>query len=149
VRVVLDVNVLVAGFTARGFCAEVVEAGLADHVLLIDDQLIADVTRVLARRFRASPTMLEEVRGHLALRGERVAALPLSLPVCRDPDDDAILALAKAGDADAVVTGDDDLLVLHPWDGLPILRPREFWSWADAGTQAADGRRSTETGEED
>ncbi len=45
----------------------------------------------------------------------------------RDPDDDRILALARSFEADLLVTGDDDLLVLHPWEGIAIVRPREFW----------------------
>lgn len=141
-RVVLDVNVLVAGFTARGFCAEVVEVVLADHVLLIDEELIADVTRVLARKFRVPAATLDEVRRHLALRGEQVVTQPLSVTTCRDPDDDAVLALAKTGTADVLITGDDDLLVLHPFDGLPILRPREFWSWVATLTEKPEGGRA-------
>lgn len=45
---------------------------------------------------------------------------------CRDPDDDKLLALALSGAADLVVSGDADLLVLDPFQGLPILSPRRF-----------------------
>lgn len=39
---------------------------------------------------------------------------PVEIPnVCRDPDDDEILAIAIAGNADAVVTGDSDLLAIR------------------------------------
>ncbi len=55
---------------------------------------------------------------------------------CRDPDDDTILALAATGRADVIITEDDDLLVLNPFDGIRILRPREFWSWAAAPVDA-------------
>ncbi len=41
--------------------------------------------------------------------------------MCRDPDDDKFLELALSGDADVIVSGDDDLLVLHPFRGIPIL----------------------------
>ena len=46
--------------------------------------------------------------------------------VCRDPDDNAVLDCALAGGADCIVTGDRDLLVLHPFRGIRILRPAEF-----------------------
>jgi uncharacterized protein len=47
-------------------------------------------------------------------------------PRCRDPLDDKFLALAIAAEAAAIVSSDDDLLVLHPWCGLPVLTPAEF-----------------------
>ena len=46
--------------------------------------------------------------------------------VCRDPKDDKFLALALACEANALVSSDDDLLVLHPWNGLAILSAAQF-----------------------
>jgi putative PIN family toxin of toxin-antitoxin system len=45
---------------------------------------------------------------------------------CRDPTDDRFLELAVNGNADMIVTGDLDLLVLNPFRGLPIITPRVF-----------------------
>jgi len=47
-------------------------------------------------------------------------------PPCRDPNDNKFLALALAAEAVAIVSSDEDLLVLHPWRGISILRPSEF-----------------------
>ncbi len=47
-------------------------------------------------------------------------------PPCRDPSDNKFLALAKVCQADVLVSSDDDLLVLHPWQQMPVLRAREF-----------------------
>jgi len=52
-----------------------------------------------------------------------VAAPPLTQPVCRDPDDDAALACALAAHADLIVSGDDDLLILSTFEGIPIVTP--------------------------
>ena len=49
-----------------------------------------------------------------------------SVQVCRGPKDDRILELAVNGDADYIVTGDSDLLVLNPFRGIEILRPSDF-----------------------
>lgn len=49
-----------------------------------------------------------------------------SITACRDPKDDKFLELALSGEADALITSDQDLLVLHPFRGLPILTPRQF-----------------------
>ena len=51
------------------------------------------------------------------------AAWPLR---CRDPEDDKFLAVVQVAQADALVSSDDDLLVLHPWCGVPILTPAAF-----------------------
>lgn len=52
---------------------------------------------------------------------------PVSLPkpVCRDPDDDHVLACALATPADAIVSGDKDLTDLGSYQGIPILGARE------------------------
>ena len=50
---------------------------------------------------------------------------PLAQPVCRDPDDDELLALALAAQVDLIVSGDDDLLVLQAIEGIPILTPAQ------------------------
>jgi len=45
---------------------------------------------------------------------------------CRDVADNKYLELALAAEAAAIVSGDQDLLVLHPWRGIAILRPAEY-----------------------
>lgn len=49
-----------------------------------------------------------------------------SVRACRDPDDDHLLALALSGEADVIISGDADLLVLDPFRGIPILTPRRL-----------------------
>jgi putative PIN family toxin of toxin-antitoxin system len=45
---------------------------------------------------------------------------------CRDPEDDKFLALALTGHAEFILTGDQDLLSLHPFQGIDILSPRQY-----------------------
>jgi predicted nucleic acid-binding protein len=45
--------------------------------------------------------------------------------VCRDKDDDAVLALAVAAKVNIVISGDDDLLCLASFEGIPILTPAQ------------------------
>jgi uncharacterized protein len=47
-------------------------------------------------------------------------------PICRDPDYDKFLALAVTGGADAIISGDKDLLDLRVFDGIPIMTPAAF-----------------------
>jgi putative PIN family toxin of toxin-antitoxin system len=48
------------------------------------------------------------------------------IKVCRDPKDDKYLELAVACNASCIITGDKDLLVLNPFDNIPILTPADF-----------------------
>lgn len=53
-------------------------------------------------------------------------AVQSSISVCRDPRDDKFLSLAVSGNADLILTGDNDLLVLHPFRGIDILSPKDY-----------------------
>jgi putative PIN family toxin of toxin-antitoxin system len=54
------------------------------------------------------------------------------IAVCRDSKDDLVLEAAVDGQATCIVSGDDDLVVLHPFQGIPILRAGEFLAHYDA-----------------
>jgi len=56
---------------------------------------------------------------------EVIAPPPLEQPVCRDPDDDAVLALGVAANVDLIVSGDKDLLTLKSFQGIAIVTPAE------------------------
>jgi len=49
-----------------------------------------------------------------------------SINVCRDPKDNKFLELAIAAKASCIITGDDDLLILHPFREIPILNASDF-----------------------
>ena len=56
---------------------------------------------------------------------ERVA-ITATIKACRDATDDKFLELAVSGRAELVLSGDKDLLVLHPFRGIPIVAPAAF-----------------------
>jgi putative PIN family toxin of toxin-antitoxin system len=60
------------------------------------------------------------------LRVAIVVEISEAIAACRDPKDDKFLELAVSGHATCIVTGDDDLLVLNPFRGIPILSPEQF-----------------------
>jgi putative PIN family toxin of toxin-antitoxin system len=72
---------------------------------------------VVARAGIAPDRLLSELRQS----AEIIDPPPLAAPVSRDPDDDAILALAIAAQADVIVSGDKDLLALGSHAGIPIV----------------------------
>jgi uncharacterized protein len=56
---------------------------------------------------------------------EVIDPVPLPKPVCRDPDDDQVLALALAAKAELIVSGDADLLSLGTFEGIAIVAPAD------------------------
>jgi putative PIN family toxin of toxin-antitoxin system len=119
-RVVADANVLVSAAIARSPQAPsalIMEAVFDERIELVaSPTLLAEVIEVLARpRIRRYVTRDEadEFVSYLAAHSFLVADVPDPPRVCRDPDDDYLIALAAAAGADVLVTGDDDLLALE------------------------------------
>jgi putative PIN family toxin of toxin-antitoxin system len=52
--------------------------------------------------------------------------ITVSVNDCRDLRDNKFLELALSGQAECIISGDDDLLVLHPYKGVRIINPRTF-----------------------
>ena len=130
-RVVLDTNVVVAALVAEGLCREVLHRGVRLRVLATSGPLMVELETTLKRKFRITPAaaaFLEAFRKQVLL----VDPAPLPKPVCRDPDDDLVLATAVGASATAIVTGDDDLLVLRNYSGIEICTPRRFLEQLDA-----------------
>ena len=84
-----------------------------------------ELEEVLVVRFAHTPSLARTVRAEIELLAVVVDASDPE-PVARDPDDDAVLAAALAGQASIIVTGDRDLLVLGEHHGIRIVTPSDF-----------------------
>jgi putative PIN family toxin of toxin-antitoxin system len=131
VIVVLDTNVVVAALVAEGLCREVAYRAIRMRVLASSVALMDELERTLARKFTLTPAAAAFLR---SLQQQVPLAEPEALPtpICRDPDDDMVLATAVAARATTIVTGDDDLLVLGRYSGIEIVTPRRFLEQLDA-----------------
>jgi putative PIN family toxin of toxin-antitoxin system len=130
VRLVLDTNVLVASVAADGLCRDLVRVRLRPHAIITSEPLLRELRTVLRTKFKVDPDELPLLSA-LTEEAEVVAPVRLGERVCRDKDDDVVLATAVAGEANAIVTGDADLLVLKKFRGIRILSPRQFLELLD------------------
>jgi putative PIN family toxin of toxin-antitoxin system len=126
VKVVLDANVLLAGFATRGLCEAVLEACVGSHEIIISEPILTEVRRHLSGKFRAPAGRVAAIESLLRENSAMVRPAKVPSGACRDPSDLAVLGTALAGGADCLVTGDRDLLDLGEFRGIRILSPRAF-----------------------
>jgi putative PIN family toxin of toxin-antitoxin system len=127
VRVVFDTNVLVAGIVAEGLCREILEIHVPEHDVILSQVLWDELVATLRRKFGLTPDELP-ILGLYRQHAAWCEPAKLAKSVSRDPDDDWVLATAVAGDAEAIVSGDADLLTLGSYSGIRMLSPRQFIS---------------------
>jgi putative PIN family toxin of toxin-antitoxin system len=102
-------------------------------VFALSAEVDAEIAEVLGRpRFATAIAAARRTRILEILRGEAVWFSPAErVADCPDPKDNKYLELALAAEAGVIVSGDADLLVLHPWRGVRILQPAAYL--AEAG----------------
>ncbi len=129
-RVALDTNVLIsAALTRTGPPRGVVDLVRADSgVLLVSDETFAELRhRILGSKFDRYVDR-ESRAAFVALLAAVAQWVPIASAKlgCRDPTDDKILETALTGRADHLVTGDRDLFVMSPFQGIQIVTPARF-----------------------
>jgi putative PIN family toxin of toxin-antitoxin system len=131
VKAVVDNNLLVSGLLWDGLPSRLLEAARDGRVQLAISlslyEELEDVVhrRKLAERIARRAETPAHVLATVMAMAEVVAPDPLPMPpALRDPDDLAVLECAMAAKAEAVITGDKDLLVLEEYEGIPILTVR-------------------------
>jgi putative PIN family toxin of toxin-antitoxin system len=126
-RIVLDANVIVAAFAARGLCESVMEVCLSEHEIVLSEELLDEILESLLQKIKLPSGVVDGIGELLREYASMLTPIPIAPGVCRDPDDIKVLSLAVASKADYIVTGDKDLLVLKKYEGIPILSPRLFY----------------------
>jgi uncharacterized protein len=127
-RIVVDTNVLISRLLVPGSVAgRAVDRALDRGRLLVSEATMVELTTVLGRAKFDPYVSLAGRQQFIRLLGRIAELVPILRPVraCRDPKDDMFLELAVNGGADVIVTGDRDLLELHPFLGIPILIPAD------------------------
>lgn len=126
-RVVVDTNVFVSGLFSRASSPALVVERTISQLLASTDTLRELIRTLLSPKFERyvsrprREALLDRLGPHL-----EIVEIVQRVRACRDPKDDSFLELAVNGEANVIVTGDDDLLALHPFRGIDILRPTSY-----------------------
>jgi len=127
-KVFFDANVIISGFATRGYSFDVIKDAVYKHEVYYTEHLLKEIQRVLPSKFPLSGRVI-----HFAIfiikkyftKSKTAGAVE---KICRDPDDNQILADALMNNIDVIITGDRDLLVLKTHKGIKIISPKEYWN---------------------
>ena len=133
-RFVFDANVLVSALLfSQSLPRQALDRGLKLGVILLSDAVFTELEMVIFRPKFDRYLTLTRRQEFLADLLETAFFIKINEQVeeCRDPQDNKYLELAVNGQADCLITGDQDLLVLNPFRGVDILTVREFLAKTD------------------
>jgi putative PIN family toxin of toxin-antitoxin system len=123
--VVADTSVYVSALVFGGVPqAALIEAMTPRYRLAVSTTIQDELTATLAEKFGWPLERINRAGQHLWANA--LWCEPLSVRASRDPDDDHILGCALAAEAAVIVTGDKDLLALHPFRNTAIVTPARF-----------------------
>lgn len=127
IRLLIDTNVLVAAAYNPRSASRQILSGVAAGVfeMVVSPAIVQEYQVVLAQAVRfndARKCVWQSIR-------QAESVTPDEVPrVTADRSDDKFLAAAVVAEADVIISSDDHLLAVHPYEGIAILRPAVFWS---------------------
>lgn len=120
-----DTNVWLSAFLTTGVCRDLINECLLNHTIQTSERVLLELHRQLNKKYKKLQLPVESILQFIREEAVMVQEIPIK-PICRDSDDNHILAAALGGASDYLVTGDRDLLVLKVFFDIPILTPSEF-----------------------
>jgi len=130
-RVILDTNIIISGILFKGEAIRsLLLFALNEYQLVFSQSTWDELASVIQRdAFEKNMPLGARLRA-LAELGTMVEVVSSTSIVtdCRDPKDNKFLSLALDANVTAIVTGDNDLKVLHPYKGIAIYSPADFMS---------------------
>lgn len=127
-RLILDTNLIVSAINFPGSTPRRAFLAAQACVMLASQATLAELLEVIERPVW-DRYIDRQLRTRLAaeyMTSCEVISVISSIRACRHPKDDKFLELAIDGQADTIVTGDKDLLALHPFHGIEIVTPARF-----------------------
>ena len=124
-RLVFDTNILISGLmSVNSLPQEVFDHGTSQAILLMSDEVQSEIENVISRPKLQKYITLERRTRFLTELSKQVERVTINQQIraCRDPKDDKFLELAVCGEANYIITGDTDLLDLHPSQNISILK---------------------------
>lgn len=126
-RLVLDSNIIIAAFATRGLCAALFEYCLESHDVILCEEILEEVSKILHKKIKVPKHVVEEVVAYLRESGELMRPAKIKVSRLKDKSDLSILGTAVAAGTDFLIAGDAELLKLKKVGDTSIISPRTFW----------------------
>ncbi|MBK1987698.1 putative toxin-antitoxin system toxin component, PIN family [Sphaerospermopsis aphanizomenoides BCCUSP55] len=128
-RFVIDTNVIISALIfSQSTTMQAFREAKQTGSILISAEILAELIDVLSRKKfdrYLSREIREDFLASLARETELIT-ITETVDICRDPKDNKFLELAISGNATHIITGDKDLLELHPFRDILIVTPSQF-----------------------
>ena len=131
-RVVLDTNVWLSGLLWGGVPTQILQLIEQRQLKAIaSEEILNELRQTLDRpKLQKRLNQLGIATNTIMLAVGQIVTIvstePIQIDNLRDPKDAVIIAAAIAGEAEFIISGDQDLLVLEQISGILILSPRDF-----------------------
>jgi uncharacterized protein len=130
VTLIFDNNVILsAAFNSTSVSYKALKKGLSSYRVIRSENTFKELTTTIYKakfdKYFLSMIQREQFL-HYYLGRTILQSVNHTVELCRDPKDDIYLELALSGKADLIISGDKDLLVLNPFQGIPIITPSQF-----------------------
>lgn len=132
-RYVVDTNVLISAVLLSNSKAQLAfDYALESGYLLVSENTLFEFRSVLSRsKFERYKSLTERLFFYeIFVQSVQIVNIVEKVTECRDPKDNKFLEVAVNGKADTIVSGDSDLLILHPFRGIEILSVNDFLAGA-------------------
>jgi hypothetical protein len=130
-KIFFDTNVLAAAFISHGACAELFDHCLENHLVYTSDFVVEELLEKLAGKFHFTNEKVLWACNHLRINTTLTAESTLTHRLCRDKDDDHILAASIHAQVDCIISGDKDLLDMKKVQHISIVKPADFWKFEE------------------
>ena len=127
-KIVLDTNVFISGIFFSGPPSKILQAWRDLKIqIILSEEIIEEYQRVaeeLSSKFSAVD--IDRIIELLTIYGEVFETKSISVSVCEDPDDNKFIECAIASNSKLIVSGDKHLLNITGYQGILVLKPRDF-----------------------
>jgi putative PIN family toxin of toxin-antitoxin system len=132
-RLLLDSNVIIAAFAARGLCHALFEYCLESHEVLTCEEILDEIREKLITKVKVPASLASDIEKYIRDSTELVSPQTLLVPELKDNRDLPVLGAAVASGAAYLITGDAALLELRKIKKTIIVSPRAFWEAMKGG----------------
>jgi hypothetical protein len=127
-KVVIDTNIWISyllGSLLQGMDEKILSKEIK---VVVSDEMLKEISEVSSRPKFKNIFTAKRIKELFSLLDSYAIVVSPSqkVNVCRDGKDNFLLEVALEGEADYLVTGDEDLLVLDPFHNTKILKPKDF-----------------------